>query len=71
MLENEAVAARLLEFSRAHGNGNIDMPQAVVYFSKADDILVQTSDGTIENLLYSPYVNQLDKCFVYLDEIHT
>lgn len=69
MLENEAVAKRLLEFSHAHAD--LKFPQAVVYFSKDDDILVRTIDGTVENLLYSSFAKQLDKCFVYLDEVHT
>lgn len=67
LLDNVAVAENLLAFSRQHPA----LPQAVVYFSELDEILVQTTDGTVAQLLYSPFVKQLDKCFVYLDEVHT
>lgn len=68
LLENAEVANRLLEEARRDHTGM--SPEAVVYFEN-DNLVVQSVDGTTENLLFSPYARQLGKCFVYLDEAHT
>ncbi|KZV68204.1 hypothetical protein PENSPDRAFT_754324 [Peniophora sp. CONT] len=45
--------------------------QAAVYFSEADDLVVLSRDGVVERLRSSSFNEQLDKCIVYLDDVHT
>ncbi|KAI9432033.1 hypothetical protein H4582DRAFT_1884511 [Lactarius indigo] len=44
---------------------------AAIYFNESDHLTVLTQDGTIEPLISSPFNRQLDKCIVYLDDVHT
>jgi hypothetical protein len=65
LLQNEEVSTRLLELFVG------DSAQiAVVYFDDHDELVVNTKDGCTESLLISPFAQQLDKCFVYLDDAH-
>src|SRR5690606_31984791 len=48
-----------------------EAPQACVFFNEKSNLLVLSRDGSIELLMVSPFSNQLDKCLVYLDEVHT
>ncbi|KIM82965.1 hypothetical protein PILCRDRAFT_819766 [Piloderma croceum F 1598] len=47
-----------------------DVP-AVIYFEDNDQICVLTRDGTVETFISSPFNQRLDKCLVYLDDVHT
>lgn len=67
LLDNATVARRLLEASSSISW----LPKAAIYFSEDDEIVVQTMDGSVEKLQYSPFAQQLGSCFVYLDEVHT
>jgi hypothetical protein len=67
LLKNKTVAEILLEL----GGKTDSSPQAVVYFDDHDELIVQKQDHSTELLLFSPFANQLGKCFVYLDEAHT
>ncbi|KAA8907564.1 hypothetical protein FN846DRAFT_906594 [Sphaerosporella brunnea] len=64
LLQNKEVAEKLLKTMA----GEIE---AVVYFDDQDEIIVQRQDGTTELLLFSPFAKQMEKTFVYLDEVHT
>lgn len=44
---------------------------AGVYFGDEDDIMVLTRDHKIEKLSSSSYLSRIDRCVVYLDEVHT
>jgi hypothetical protein len=66
LLQNEEVSTRLLKLSVGDS-----APKAVVYFDDHDELIVKTKDGCTESLLISPFAQQLDKCFVYLDDAHT
>ncbi|KAF9005289.1 hypothetical protein BDZ89DRAFT_1080195 [Hymenopellis radicata] len=45
--------------------------EAVVFFSKTDELMVLRRDGTKELLNSSPYRQHLPNCLVYLDDAHT
>lgn len=47
-----------------------DIPPGL-FFDDAGDLVVRMQDGTIEPFISSPYRQQLDKCIVYLDDVHT
>ena len=47
-----------------------DIP-AAIFFDDNDHMTVMTQDGTKESLISSPFNQQLDKCLVYLDDVHT
>ena len=47
-----------------------DIP-AAIFFDDNDHMAVMTRDGTIEPFISSPFNQQLDKCLVYLDDVHT
>ena len=64
-LQNQDVAALWLEVdSRPE-------IEAAVFVNSKDDLQVLRRDGTVELLVSSPYLEQLDRCVVYLDEAHT
>ena len=44
---------------------------AGVYFDDEDNIMVLTRDHKIEKLSSSSYLSRIDRCVVYLDEVHT
>jgi hypothetical protein len=44
---------------------------AAVFFNDSDHLTVVTPDGTTEPFTSSPFSKQLDKCVVYLDDVHT
>ena len=44
---------------------------AAIFFNDSDNLTVLTSDGTIEPFISSPFDRQLEKCMVYLDDVHT
>ena len=44
---------------------------AAIFFDDSDHFAVVTQDGTIEPFISSPFNRQLEKCVVYLDDIHT
>lgn len=48
-----------------------EKPKAVVYFEDNDELSVLTKANETESFMLSPFAQQLDKCLVYLDEIHT
>ncbi|KAG8923741.1 hypothetical protein FRC02_010929 [Tulasnella sp. 418] len=64
-LSNEEAAAEWLE-----SNTNPDV-QAIVFFGTDDEIYVRTRGGMVEAFVSSPFRQQLDKCLVYLDDVHT
>ncbi|KAF7977108.1 hypothetical protein HWV62_4707 [Athelia sp. TMB] len=43
---------------------------AVIFFGDNDEMMVMTKDGS-EPLISSPFRQQLEKCLVYLDDVHT
>jgi hypothetical protein len=45
--------------------------EAAVYVDPKDELRVLRRDGTVELLMASPYLQQLGRCVVYLDEAHT
>ena len=45
--------------------------EAAVFVDSKDDLRVLKRDGTVELLVSSPYLEQLGRCVVYLDEAHT
>ena len=45
--------------------------EAAIFVNSKDDLQVLRRDGTVELLVSSPYLEQLDRCMVYLDEAHT
>jgi hypothetical protein len=45
--------------------------EAAVFVDSKDDLRVVRRDGTVELLVSSPYLEQLGRCVVYLDEAHT
>ena len=45
--------------------------EAAVFVSSKDDLQVLRRDGVVELLVSSPYLEQLGRCVVYLDEVHT
>ncbi len=62
-LQNEELARRWLSL-RPHIS-------AAIFFDESDHLTVLTQDGTIELFTSSPFNRQLDKCVVYLDDVHT
>ncbi|KAH9063764.1 hypothetical protein EDB83DRAFT_804615 [Lactarius deliciosus] len=44
---------------------------AAIFFNESDILTVRTQDGTTEPFTSSPFNRQLDKCVVYLDDVHT
>ena len=67
LIANDEVARKLLVLGREKDRSS----EAVVYFDGHDELVVLMPDGSTELLQYSPFVKQLDKCLVYLDESHT
>ncbi|KAL0476335.1 hypothetical protein AKO1_004653 [Acrasis kona] len=63
-LDNASVAEHWLRIS------NSDQVLAAVYFDKYDQAVVRSRSGIIEPLSTSPYLKQLDKCVIYLDDAH-
>ncbi|KAL0489155.1 hypothetical protein AKO1_010712 [Acrasis kona] len=63
-LDNASVAEYWLRIS------NSDQVLAAVYFDKYDQAVVRSRSGIIESLSTSPYLKQLDKCVIYLDDAH-
>jgi hypothetical protein len=45
--------------------------EAAVFVDSKDDLQVLRRDGVVELLVSSPYIEQLGRCVVYLDEAHT
>ncbi|KAL8861603.1 MAG: hypothetical protein Q9178_002128 [Gyalolechia marmorata] len=62
-LSNDEVIARWLVLEP-----NAD---AGVFFSADDHAMVLTRDGKTEALTTSSFVNRMDRCVVYLDDVHT
>ena len=48
-----------------------DSLEAAVFVDSNDELCVLRKDGSVEFLVASPYLEQLDHCVVYLDEAHT
>jgi hypothetical protein len=48
-----------------------DRPEAAVFVSSDDELCVLRKSGSVELLAASPYLEQLGRCVVYLDEAHT
>lgn len=44
---------------------------AGVFFDEDDNIMVMTRDSKLEKLAVSSFQNRMDRCVVYLDEVHT
>ena len=47
---------------------NVD---AGVYFDEDDNVMVLTRDLKVERLAVSSFSNRMDRCVIYLDEVHT
>jgi hypothetical protein len=47
-----------------------DVP-AAVFFDDNDNMAILTRDGPTEPFISSPFNQQLDRCLVYLDDVHT
>jgi hypothetical protein len=62
-MRNDEVARAWLELQE-------DM-SAALFFDDNDHMMVLTRDGTTEAFVSSPFNQQLDKCLVYLDDVHT
>ena len=45
--------------------------EAAVFVDSKDELRILRRDGTVELLMSSPYLQQLGRCVVYLDEAHT
>ncbi|KAH8991107.1 hypothetical protein EDB86DRAFT_3065229 [Lactarius hatsudake] len=61
-LQNEELARDWLSESQV---------SAAIFFNESDILTVRTQDGTTEPFTSSPFNRQLDKCVVYLDDVHT
>lgn len=44
---------------------------AGIFFDKADNVMVLTRDNKLETLTASSFQARMDRCLVYLDEVHT
>ncbi|KAI3604398.1 hypothetical protein WG66_008750 [Moniliophthora roreri] len=44
---------------------------AAIFFDNCDQLQVLTRDGLTEPFALSPYSQHIDKCIVYLDDVHT
>ena len=44
---------------------------AGIFFDEDDNVMVLTRDLKLENLAASSFQNRMDRCVVYLDEVHT
>lgn len=44
---------------------------AGIFFDEDDDVMVLTRDLKLEKLAVSSFQNRIDRCVVYLDEVHT
>jgi len=64
-LQNKEVAALWLEVDPR------PEIEAAVFIDSKDDLQVLRRDGVVELLVSSPYIEQLGRCVVYLDEAHT
>jgi hypothetical protein len=64
-LQNKEVAALWLEVDPR------PEIEAAVFVDSKDDLQVLRRDGVVELLVSSPYIEQLGRCVVYLDEAHT
>lgn len=64
-LTNEKVADLWLK------NVSIDVAEAVVYCNEADELTVLSRGGHREPLKTSKYLAAMEKCLVFLDEVHT
>jgi hypothetical protein len=45
--------------------------KAAIFFDIADNLCTIAKDGRPQLLLDSPYINRLEECLVYLDDVHT
>jgi hypothetical protein len=45
--------------------------KAAIFFNDNDHMAVMMQGGTVEPFITSPFNQQLDKCLVYLDDVHT
>ncbi|XP_047146832.1 uncharacterized protein LOC124819357 isoform X1 [Hydra vulgaris] len=64
-MDNEKVAQVWLKLSLASD------VSAAIYFDKEDRIMVYDRKGRNSLLSVSPYFHKLNKCVIYLDDIHT
>ncbi|XP_065673116.1 uncharacterized protein LOC124819357 isoform X2 [Hydra vulgaris] len=64
-MDNEKVAQEWLKLSLASD------VSAAIYFDKEDRIMVYDRKGRASLLSVSPYFHKLNRCVVYLDDIHT
>ncbi|CAG8959752.1 hypothetical protein HYFRA_00001658 [Hymenoscyphus fraxineus] len=62
--DNEAIASSWLEKVAAED------ADAVIFFQD-NDLFVLNREGSKEPLLVSPFLKQMERCIVYLDEVHT
>lgn len=65
-LSNFQVAETWLKMTAVDGE-----KQAVVFFDDNDELSVLDRKGYVESFQTSPFAEQLDLCFVFLDEAHT
>lgn len=65
-LSNEEFAKAWLE---QHADN--EQVQAVIFHNDADELVVLDRYGLIEELPRSPFLSQMDRCLVFLDEAHT
>ncbi|KAF2461227.1 hypothetical protein BDY21DRAFT_296292 [Lineolata rhizophorae] len=45
--------------------------EAAVFFNDSDEVCVLDRGGRVDLLVLSPFARRLDRCVVYLDEVHT
>ncbi|KAL8805503.1 MAG: hypothetical protein Q9200_005403 [Gallowayella weberi] len=62
-LSNEQVISRWL--------GLVEDADAGVYFDENDNAMVVTKTGKMEKLATSSFLSQMDRCIIYLDDVHT
>ena len=67
-LTNEQVAKQWLKLLSNYNHSNIE---AVVYFDDMNKLVVRDKSDRVTVLEYSPYKDTMDRCVVYLDDVHT
>ena len=69
------VGAQILDFSnRQVAKEWLDITRiaaGAIYFNENDELTVLTRNGITQSLSSSPLSQQLDRCVVYLDHVHT
>ena len=64
--DNYKVAQKWLEILK-----DDNQIEAAVFFNQQNDLVVLEKNGELNRLEVSTFKNQLDKCVIYLDDVHT